>query len=398
MSPTVLLNARPRTASAHPDGAGSQILLLEATIHHLRQAIRAQADIEAPLLRTQGTAVPVYEPADIITLKQAVDDIKASLDNVLDLEFNAASTSPLQPLSQNPATRNDAHLNHLNGDQLQYVLDSDNSLGTIEISLDSRDRTNDDDHTHDDDHIHQNDHTHGDDHINDEGHTNADNDQSVDDSEVKDETTSDDIPQGPREPQTPTRLTPPPSSQKPPGTSPSRTANVLSRLTPSRILNLFMPTPSPTPAKTKRSSTSPPPPVSDLADQDAIEMPGPSRRPSSSGPVVDDPTSLFLPQDSSSSEDELHTPLPQAISPVPTRQSRPRPLLPTRRSTRTVKPRTSTRLAQMIPPNFRAAGSMGAYKTLPGPTMRGDGDGRGRSVMRFSSVTVGHKRSGSASS
>ncbi|KAI4169063.1 MAG: hypothetical protein LQ348_007360, partial [Seirophora lacunosa] len=375
MSPTVLLNARPRTASAHPDGAGSQILLLEATIHHLRQAIRAQADIEAPLLRTHGTAIPVYEPADIITLKQAVDDIKASLDDVLDLEFNAASASPLQPLSDNPATSNDAVLNDLNGDQHQYVLDSDISLGTIEISLDSRDHTNEDDHTRVDDHPHD------DNHINDEGHTNDDNDQSVGDPEVKDETASDDIPQGPRRPQTPTRLTPPPSSQKPPGTSPSRTANVLSRLTPSRILNLFMPTPSQTPAKTKRSSTSPPPPVSDLADQDSIEMPGPSRQPSSSGPVVDDPTSLFLPQDSSSSEDELHTPLPPAISPVPTRQSRPRPLLPTRRSTRTVKPRTSTRLAQMIPPNFRAAGSMGPYKTLPGPTMRGDGDGRGRSVM-----------------
>ncbi|KAL8954916.1 MAG: hypothetical protein Q9193_007015, partial [Seirophora villosa] len=217
--PTVLLNVRSRTASAHPVGAGSQILLLEATIHHLRQAIRAQADIEAPLLRTLGTAIPVYEPADIITLRQAVDDIKASLDDVLDLEFTAASTSPLQPLSDNPASSNDALLNDLNGDQHQYFPDSDNSLGTIEISLDSRDHTNKDDHTREDDH------THNDNHINDEVHTNDDNDQSVDDSAVKDETSSDDIPQGPREPQTATRLTPPPSSQKPPGTSPSRTAN-----------------------------------------------------------------------------------------------------------------------------------------------------------------------------
>ncbi|KAL9007766.1 MAG: hypothetical protein Q9173_007033, partial [Seirophora scorigena] len=290
MSPPVLSNAQPRTASAHPDGAETQILLLETTIHHLRQAIRAQANIEAPLLRAPGTAILVYEPGDIITLKQAVDDIKASLDDVLHLEFTAAITNPLQPLSDNHALSNDALLNGLDGEEHQYV-DSDNSLGTIEISLDSRDRTNDDDHTHDEDptgdadHTHEEDHTHEDNHINDDGHTNDDSNQSVDHSEEKDEASSDDSPQGPRRPQTPTRLTPPPSSQKPPGTSPSRTANILYRLSPSRLLNLFMPTPSPTPAKTKRSSTSPPPPVSDLADQDAIEMPVPSRRPSSSGPV-----------------------------------------------------------------------------------------------------------------
>ncbi|KAI4136304.1 MAG: hypothetical protein LQ341_005700 [Variospora aurantia] len=400
-SPIVLLDARLPTASAHLDEAGSQTPLLETTIHHLRQAIRAQADIEVPLLRSSETICPVYEAADMTILKRAVDDIKASLDDVLDLEFTAASTNPLQPqsdksetsdiggvyeedLGKYDASRGDAstQVQSPEAEQRSYIrigglpvdsecedpsiLENEHDLvDALGSGVDSSDQIYDDDNP------------------------------AVDDPEGEDNALNDDRL---RKAQTPNPLTPPESSRKPVRASPSRTANVLSRLTPTRLLNLFMPSPSPTPAKPKRSlSTSPQPSVLELANQDVIESPGPIYLSPSPIPAVDHPPSLFLPHDSSSSEDELLSPLPPVISPIRTRKARACSILPPRRSTRTVKPRTSTRLAQMIPPNFRAAGSMGPYKTLPGPRMR-DSDGRGRSVIRISSVTVGHKRTGSASS
>ncbi|KAL8645666.1 MAG: hypothetical protein Q9210_006580 [Variospora velana] len=399
-SPIVLLDARLPTASAHPDEAGSRIPLLETTIHHLRQAIRAQADIEVPLLRFSETTIPIYEAADMTILKRAVEVIKASLDDVLDLEITAASTSPLQPLSdksetsdiggvyeedlgnydasrddastqmrspeaeQRSHTRNGGLPDDSEGEDPSILENEYDLVDAIGSGVDSSDQIYDDD------------------------------DPAVDDPEGEDNALSDDRL---RKAQTPNPLTPPESSRKPVRASPSRTANVLSRLTPTRLLNLFMQTPSPTPAKPKRASALPQPSVLELANQNVIKSPGPIHRSPSSIPAVDDPPSLFLPHDSSSSEDELLSPLPPVISTIGTRKPRARSILPPRRSTRTVKPRTSTRLAQMIPPNFRAAGSMGPYKTLPGPRMR-DGDGRGRSVIRISSVTVGHKRSGSASS
>lgn len=397
----MLLDARLPTTSARPDEAGPQIPLLKTTIHHLRQAIRAQADIEIPLLRSSENTNPIYQAADMAILKRAVDDIKASLDNVLDLEYTAASKSPLQPqldkseksdiegvyegdLGHYDASRGDAstQVQLPEAEQRSYTRigglpdDSEGENPSIlEKEYDLVDATgsgvDSSDKIYDDD------------------------DPAVDDPEGEDNALNDDRL---RKTETPNPLTPPESSRKPVRASPSRTANVLSRLTPTRLLNLFMQTPSPTPGKPKRSSSaSPQPSVFELANQSAIESPGPIHRSPSPIPAVDHPPSLFLPHDSSSSEDELISPLPPIISPIRTRKTRTRSILPPRRSTRTVKTRTSTRLAQMIPPNFRAAGSMGPYKTLPGPRVR-DGDGRGRSVIRISSVTAGHKRSGSASS
>ncbi|KAL8967201.1 MAG: hypothetical protein Q9197_005558 [Variospora fuerteventurae] len=400
-SPIVLLDARLPTASAHPDEAGPQIPLLESTIHHLRQAIRAQAEIEVPLLRSLESTNPIYEAADMTILKRAVDDIKASLDNVLDLEFTAASTSLLQPLSDKSENSD------IEGVYEEDLGNYDTSRGDASTQVQSteaeqRSYTRNgglpDDSEGEDPSILEKEYGLVDaigSGVDSSGQIYDDDDPAVDDPEGEDNALSDDRL---RKFQTPNPLTPPESSRKPVRASPSRTANVLSRLTPTRLFNLFMQTPSPTPAKPKLSSSaSSQPSVLELANQNVIESPGPIHQSPSSIPAVDRRPSLFLPHDSSSSEDELLSPLPPVISPNRTRKARARSILPPRRSTRTVKPRTSTRLAQMIPPNVRAAGSMGPYKTLPGPRMR-DGDGRGRSVIRFSSVTVGHKRSGSASS
>ncbi|KAL8728938.1 MAG: hypothetical protein Q9166_005033 [cf. Caloplaca sp. 2 TL-2023] len=80
---------------------------------------------------------------------------------------------------------------------------------------------------------------------------------------------------------------------------------------------------------------------------------------------------------------------------TPARKPITSPSISLRRSPRTIKPRSSTRTAQMIPPNTRTAGSMGPYKPRPAANVAGS---RGRSTIRMSSVTVGQKRSSSASS
>ncbi|KAL8938112.1 MAG: hypothetical protein Q9216_004069, partial [Gyalolechia sp. 2 TL-2023] len=195
-----------------------------------------------------------------------------------------------------------------------------------------------------------------------------------------------------------------PASSTPPTPTPAvQPANIYNRR--SAKTPELSPTPEITPATQPANVSDPPsrktpdPPHSTSPSSPSLIIPQPKPP---AEPLLS--SSLSSSSDSTSESDELLTPLvpsiiiPHQTTPTQTqtqalnRKARTRPSAPTRRSTRTIKPRTSARVAQMIPPNLRTAGSWGPYKTLPGP--RVGGGERGRSVGR----NVGQKRSGSASS
>ncbi|KAL8775952.1 MAG: hypothetical protein Q9213_008427 [Squamulea squamosa] len=199
-------------------------------------------------------------------------------------------------------------------------------------------------------------------------------------------------------PNSPTR-TPSRSTVDPPKTPPPQTqrTGLFSSFSPSRLLGLF--TPSRSGKKTEPPSTTTPAPTSSLHPADENIDVLADDTPDTSPPSFDDDEMSLVDDDSDDEPaSQLVTP---PVSPAKKRiKTLNSSITVRRRSPRTFKPRTSARMAQMIPPNTRTAGSMGPYKPLP--ASRGqvshDGGDRGRSSIRMSSVVVGQKRSSSASS
>ncbi|KAL8800387.1 MAG: hypothetical protein Q9200_007260, partial [Gallowayella weberi] len=198
-------------------------------------------------------------------------------------------------------------------------------------------------------------------------------------------------------PKSPTRI-PPRSPSKAPQTPPPTTkiTSLLTSFSPAAFLGLFTPARSQASAKPQNSPAHQAPLPPSYEEDETIdrlnETPGsnPSYHPLSSASEDED----ISPPNTSENEPPL------LLTPPFTPPRKRRIVTSTsiiRRSPRSYKPRTSTRIAQMIPPNTRTAGSMGPYKPLPGARMY-DAGGRGRSMSRMTSTTGGQKRSSSASS
>ncbi|KAL8927734.1 MAG: hypothetical protein Q9208_002149 [Pyrenodesmia sp. 3 TL-2023] len=405
------------------------ITLLDVTVNHIRQAIRSEADIRVPWLRISGTTIPLYELADRVPLQKAVDDIKAGLDDVLDLEFGEG-----RALRRDSSTSDGSGSDHDDSDGGDKDLEQKEDELYDEVSVQGTIAENDNQDNRDKGHLSNN--------LDDAGSENENASQEEDDgmdspieglmawesaplpndSQPANDTSSQDhvsdisSPPTPQNRHAPHPPTPPPSSQKPPKKSTPKKGTFLSNLTPSRLLNLFLPSPSsPTPGtansqqrpaeRTPSSPVGSPPPYhpnhsprrSPTASSFPSIPPAPHSVPSLP-PTAAAAAAAADEEEESSSEDELQSPTPQPTTLRPPRASLPPQ--PPRRSPRTLptrNPRTSARLAQMIPPNLRTASSMGPFKTLPGPRVRVTSD-RGRSVVRISAVSVGQKRSGSAGS
>ncbi|KAL8652698.1 MAG: hypothetical protein Q9226_004157 [Calogaya cf. arnoldii] len=244
----------------------------------------------------------------------------------------------------------------------------------------------------------------------------------------------------PRPPRSPTKTPPqsPAKSPKPsespaktppqsPSTSPtaprtqSQKTGLFSGFSASRLFGLFTPLRSRTQSEPPPATASAPSPNLHQAQQNidpfADDTPGTNLLTSSDGDISsldaedtpeinavtssDDNLSLI---DADSEPEAPSAPLLPTPPTTPAKKrSRiiPSSMLGTRRSQRTFKPRSSGRMAQMIPANTRTAGSMGLYKPLPTSRMLGtayDAGGRGRSSIRMSSMVVGQKRSSSTSS
>ncbi|KAI4121222.1 MAG: hypothetical protein LQ338_006489 [Usnochroma carphineum] len=417
-----------------PSPLSSKIPLLRPTVYYLRQAIRTQAEVELPSLRTSGQSARVYEAADVVTLKRAADTIKAYLDDVLDLEVRGLSPEHhLTPRLDGPQDIQESKKDYKAEQGSAWV--GRNPLGSAsgfsafsEIDEDDdengavdgghartpysvpqentgKDRSSDsmdEGETRDSTASVDSHDSHRSNDIQNNTH-HLDNKHPTNDVVSKSDTSNNDRPHSRHSLSKSPPRTPPASTEKPPKTPPPGKESFLSKLSPSRLLNMFVLTPSPTPAKVVQRSASPSTPTPQtpnqadkpVVDPSTVLVLTPPSLPFSNRP----PAPIPLYEESSSSEDELHSPVPTSVS-ASKKRPRAHSLLPSRRSTRTLKPRTSTRLAQMVPPNLRAAGSMGPYKTLPGPRWRSTGEegGRGRSTVRFSAVVVSQKRSGSASS
>ncbi len=233
-----------------------------------------------------------------------------------------------------------------------------------------------------------------------------------DDNDDEEGTDGDDAPEDPagdkgkqrsQSPPTSPAKSPPKSPVDAPKTPPLQIQRngVFSGFSPSKLFGLFTPF---------RSGTKTPEPPSSAA-QEPVPDPHPAENQTNElADTADDSSSLHSPseddevslQDQKVSEDKA----PLLLTPpmTPAKKKRSRAIIssgPVRRSQRVFKPRTSARMAQMIPINTRTAGSMGPYKALPASRMyvAHDNTGeRGRNVVRMSSVTVGQKRSSSASS
>ena len=437
----------------------SKIPLKKSTVKHLRQAIREQSQGMTQLLRSEGSSILIHKSVDTAALTNATNTIKAHLDDVLRLEIfesqtagtdnhqdstfavsqtNRRAGSPAHGIQRDGASGGERldlsefewqysnssgpNGNEGNGpeSQSEYILDdiqgiqtaTNNSYRSPKTDGLSTDKNDESEAL--------------------EGSEEVDANISVTSGRGHESTSSVDkvqtaatavgtnaIPQNTigqdSRSQTPTSAKARSESpQAPPKTPSPRKPGVFSKLAPSRLLNIFLPTPSPTPSKPSQpaavvepASSLPPTPIAAAAERSSVynfkSVQVPAVTSSSNVPsptIIED--LLPLP---SLSEDELLSPLPTSVSVSQKLKTTHQPHTlrssnPPRRSARTTKPRTSTRLAQMIPPNLRTAGSMGPHKTLPGPRMNGGRDGgeRGRSVIPFSSVRVGEKRSGSASS
>lgn len=210
----------------------------------------------------------------------------------------------------------------------------------------------------------------------------------------------------PKPPKSPAK-TPPQSPAKSPKTPPPQTqkTSVFSSFSPSKLLGLFTPLRSGTksePPPAKATARTPSPPLHQV-HENINPFADNAPEPDHPTPSEDDLSLLDAdsePEAASSSAPPLLTP---PITPAKKQRSRtiPSSTIGTRRSQRTFKPRSSGRMAQMIPMNTRTAGSMGPYKPLPVSRMlvaAYDAGGRGRGSVRMSAVVVGQKRSSSASS
>lgn len=220
----------------------------------------------------------------------------------------------------------------------------------------------------------------------------------------------------PKIPESPTK-TPPQSPAKSPDTAPPETqkSSLFSSFSPSKFFGLFTPSrsgtkPGPRPATATAPSPSPTlHPVNEGTNPFADHTPE-TNPPTSSDDDLSLPDDVLSLPDLDSEPEGPSSPSPPPILPTPptTPAKKPgsKPIRPsttggTRRSPRIFKPRSSARMAQMIPMNTRTAGSMGPYKPLPALRVAAaahDAGARGRSGVRMSSVMVGQKRSSSASS
>ena len=233
-----------------------------------------------------------------------------------------------------------------------------------------------------------------------------------DDNDDEDGTDVDDAPEDPagdkgkqrsQTPPTSPAKSPPKSPVNAPKTPPLQIQRngLLSGFSPSKLFGLLTPF---------RSGTKTPEPPSAAAQEPVPDPHAAENQTNEIADTADDSSSLHSPseddemslQDQEEPEDEAPLFLTPPITPAKKRRSRAITSWgPVRRSQRVFKPRTSARMAQMIPINTRTASSMGPYKALPASRMyvAHDNTGeRGRNVVRMSSVTVGQKRSSSASS
>ncbi|KAL9615675.1 MAG: hypothetical protein Q9204_008695, partial [Flavoplaca sp. TL-2023a] len=236
---------------------------------------------------------------------------------------------------------------------------------------------------------------------------------NTDDEEEGNDGPRDDSGGGPRPPKSPSKTPPqsparsartPPPKTPPPQTPPhqAQQGGLFANFSPSRLLGFFTPLRSGTKSEPPPETRAPSPAlnlaqetIDPFADDD---IPGPN------APVSSSSSDLSLLNASTDFEAPFSPLLPTPPVTPAKKHSRiiPSSILGTRRSQRTFKPRSSGRMAQMIPMNTRTAGSMGPYKPLPasrGVLVAAQGmGGRGRSSVRMSAVVVGQKRSSSASS
>ncbi|KAL8718081.1 MAG: hypothetical protein Q9225_004752, partial [Loekoesia sp. 1 TL-2023] len=273
------------------DPVNPAIPLKESTINHLRQAIRAQSQGITHLLKTRGSKILIHKRIDIAALERAGDSIKAHFDDVLDLEIEAASarhrpnSTPAASLDDQAEGENGKEPNQdraLRDKRLdwqesswQYSTpseddgDEDNELehqveghegveGEARTPKDSRYSNNSNDGFSNAEQYEQGGSNSNleDDMISSDA---SNQEQESEDrfgklqdavgANVKDVTSGDNQSQGlqsaPATPATPEKP-PPQSPQGSPKTPPPK-ATVFSRLAPSRLFNLFIPTPSPTP-------------------------------------------------------------------------------------------------------------------------------------------------------
>ncbi|KAL8864129.1 MAG: hypothetical protein Q9198_010073, partial [Flavoplaca austrocitrina] len=198
---------------------------------------------------------------------------------------------------------------------------------------------------------------------------------NTDDEEEGNDGPRDDSGGGPRPPESPSK-TPPQSPAKSPRTPPPKTpprtpphqaqqGGLFANFSPSRLLGLFTPLRSGTKSEPPPETRAPSPPlnlaqetIDPFADDD---ISGPN------APISSFSSDLSLLDAPSDSEAAFSPPLPTPPVTPAKKRSRiiPSSILGTRRSQRTFKPRSSGRMAQMIPMNTRTAGSMGPYKPLP---------------------------------
>ncbi|KAL8997776.1 MAG: hypothetical protein Q9169_003025 [Polycauliona sp. 2 TL-2023] len=203
-------------------------------------------------------------------------------------------------------------------------------------------------------------------------------------------------------PRTPPPKTPPPKASSPKTPPQTQKGGLFSGFSTSRLFGLFTPL--------RSGAKSEPPPAIPHVPSPTLHQENENIDPFADGtqdesPLTSSDDNLSIP-DIDSEPEAPASPFPPTppITPAKKRfRIIPLSTVATRHSQRNFKPRSSGRMAQMIPMNTRTAGSMGPYKPLPSASRRvlvatHDGGGRGRSTIRMSSVVVGQKRSSSASS
>ncbi|KAL8685918.1 MAG: hypothetical protein Q9224_005617 [Gallowayella concinna] len=202
----------------------------------------------------------------------------------------------------------------------------------------------------------------------DEETTNDDDTEGANNDNTPEDAADEESGQGTRSPpKSPTR-TPPRSPSKPLRTpSPTtKTGDVLTSFSPKGFLGLFTPARSQASAKPEISPAQhqTPLPLAHKVNESTKTLyntPGssPLSSPLSSAPDPDEDTSS-PPDDASDEAESPHLlTIPPTAAPPQKRRLITSTSVVIRRSPRSFKPRSSTRVAQMIPPNTRTAGSMG---------------------------------------
>ncbi|KAL9596981.1 MAG: hypothetical protein Q9219_005450 [cf. Caloplaca sp. 3 TL-2023] len=319
MSPTTFTSD-----SATLEPATVRIPLEDSTIHHLRQAIRAQAVGSARSLQPRGLGALFRKRVDSTTFRDAASKIKAHVDHVLDLELEEANAhrraysapaessavgkQPGRP-TQNNASRSknvewhESDWEHVTEDD--GMNDGFTASNASASGLDIDQYVTSAGHGRSNERIRSVTSDEGGDEDDRPSAENVTPMASIDDQVVDKMPTRFQTPEADHEqmsqPLPATQLeTPPPSALKPPETPAPKKMNIFSRLTPSRLFGIFATPPSPTPVK------APLPAEQALLQDEPASAPLPSP---SSSPIAPD-----VPGPSSIDEDESYTPRPSTAS------------------------------------------------------------------------------------